>query len=39
MRAQLNTHEREPEIALKNYKQALKVNPASTTPRKAFYGI
>ncbi len=34
MRAQLNTHESEPEIALKNYKQALKVNPASTNAKE-----
>lgn len=34
MRAQLNTQESEPEIALKHYKHALKVNPASTNARE-----
>ncbi len=34
MHAQLNTYENKPEIALKNYQQALKVNPASTTAKE-----
>jgi len=34
MRAQLNIHESEPQTALKEYGQALKVNPASATAKE-----